>query len=569
MKRNYHSTLLIIAIIFVVWAALFMYRTSFIGIDGKRYFNLFDDAMISMRYAWNLSHGVGLIWNPGQYVEGYTNLLMTLLMSLVMLILDDKRLTVPVIQLSGIVFMLGNAYVTMLIADRIGHNESEQHRRWLRVLTFAGVLFYYPLTYWSLMGMETGMVALFILLGTLTALNYVAQPGKQRLFLVSIYLGLAYLARPDALIAALLIFAYLFYEIYQSEGIRPRLISLLMAIGLYGLFIGGQLIFRWSYYGELVPNTYVLKVTGMPLLTRIKNGIGYIIPFVQTTIVALFFGGSGLILNRDRQKLLLIYIPVAYIYYQIWVGGDAWLYWRITAPSMPLVLAMCIHGIISLTEFIPTTEFFKRHISPALRPVQFLASGPVLRLNSKGWVVFLVTVMTLTAVNIGFLTELLLIKRPYEATANEYHANTAIALNELTTKEATIGVSSAGTVPYYSDRVAIDFLGKSDKYIARLPPDLSGAAHYGMMLSLPGHNKYDLNYSLKTLRPTYAQITGWGQQIFDDWAEEWYTEVKYKGVRLKLLKGSQAVLWDKIARLSDQSPENLRAEKGGSPDHNN
>ena len=64
---------------FVAWASLFIYRSSFIGIDGKRYFCLFDDAMISMRYAWNFSHGSGLVWNPGQYVEGYTNPLIDLL----------------------------------------------------------------------------------------------------------------------------------------------------------------------------------------------------------------------------------------------------------------------------------------------------------------------------------------------------------------------------------------------------------------------------------------------------------------------------------------------------------
>lgn len=58
---------------FVVWASLFIYRASGIGIDGKRQLPLFDDAIISMRYAWIFSHGSGLLWNPGEYVECYTN----------------------------------------------------------------------------------------------------------------------------------------------------------------------------------------------------------------------------------------------------------------------------------------------------------------------------------------------------------------------------------------------------------------------------------------------------------------------------------------------------------------
>ena len=50
--------------LFLVYAALFIYRTSFV-VAGERYFSLFDDAMISMRYARNLAHGYGLVWNPG------------------------------------------------------------------------------------------------------------------------------------------------------------------------------------------------------------------------------------------------------------------------------------------------------------------------------------------------------------------------------------------------------------------------------------------------------------------------------------------------------------------------
>src|SRR5438874_2259808 len=66
----------LIAGLFVLWSIAFVLHTSFIALDGRRYFCLFDDAMISMRYAWNLSHGLGLVWNVGEHVEGYSNLLM-------------------------------------------------------------------------------------------------------------------------------------------------------------------------------------------------------------------------------------------------------------------------------------------------------------------------------------------------------------------------------------------------------------------------------------------------------------------------------------------------------------
>jgi hypothetical protein len=79
---------------FVAWAVLFIHRSSFVAIDGQRYYSLFDDGMISMRYGWNFAHGAGLVWNVGERIEGYTNPLMTLYMALASLIVNDKRLAV-------------------------------------------------------------------------------------------------------------------------------------------------------------------------------------------------------------------------------------------------------------------------------------------------------------------------------------------------------------------------------------------------------------------------------------------------------------------------------------------
>ena len=42
---------------------------------------LADDSFVSFRYAWNLVRGHGLVYNAGERVEGYSNLLWTLLMA--------------------------------------------------------------------------------------------------------------------------------------------------------------------------------------------------------------------------------------------------------------------------------------------------------------------------------------------------------------------------------------------------------------------------------------------------------------------------------------------------------
>src|SRR4051812_9885737 len=67
-------------LLLAAWGGWFIYRSSF-ALDGRRFFCLFDDAMISMTYARNLVYGHGLNWARwGEPVEGFTHPLWTLLM---------------------------------------------------------------------------------------------------------------------------------------------------------------------------------------------------------------------------------------------------------------------------------------------------------------------------------------------------------------------------------------------------------------------------------------------------------------------------------------------------------
>ena len=130
--------------------------------------------------------------------------------------------------------------------------------------------------------------------------------------------------------------------------------------------------------------------------------------------------------------------------------------------------------------------------------------------------------------------------------------NTAIALNQFTSNDATVGVFWAGSIPYYTGRPAADFLGKADAYIAHLPPDFTGSISWNRMSSVPGHNKYDLNYSIKILQPTYIQGFAWGSQNLAEWVADQYVSVECGEVELLLLKNAPSVLWDELSR-----PENI------------
>jgi hypothetical protein len=537
------STLAIVGIAacFVLWASLFVYRSSVVALDEKRYFALFDDAMISMRYAWNVSHGSGLVWNPGEYVEGYTNPLWTLVMSPSTYLLD-KSSAVLAIQVLGVVLMLANAYLVMLIAEHLFSGEIGRHGSLFRVVAFLCALSYYPLVYWTLMGMETGLLAVLLSSSVLLALRYVRDHGPAQGSLLSASLGLAFLTRPDAVGFAVPIFAYVFFE-----GRRAIASSHLVAlVGPFALIVAGQEAFRWAYYGELLPNTYTLKVSGWPHLERIENGMGFVRPFLTEVWVLLVLVGASLLFDFRKGKVLLAGVFVVALLYQVWTGGDAWDRWRFFSPVLPMVLALAVREIFRVVAAASGTEGFWG----------YFAHNPVApRRHVPGLVSVLAVLALLCFVNFRFLPEIMGERSIDEQALNEGRVNVALALERFTGPDATVGVFAAGTVPYYSGRPAIDFLGKSDPRIARLAPDLSDYWSPGVVLQpsrtspkiiRPGHNKYDLEYSIKELKPTYVKSFNWHNQSVLGWARDEYVGVNYEGVHLNLLRDSKEVRWDEV-----------------------
>ncbi len=488
-----------------------------------------------MRYAWNLSHGNGLVWNKGEYVQGYTNLLMTLLMSVTTYIFS-KSVAVLAIQIMGVVFMLIIGFLTMGIADHLLPERDEWVRVLLRPVIYIGGLAYYPLVYWSLGGMETGLLTVLVLSAFLLTFAYARSGNRYMLLASAVFFGLAFLTRNDSILFFLLAWAYLALAVKDSDH-RLKYTDLIGSAGLVLCTIAAELLFQYLYYGSVLPNTYTLKLTGMPLAFRLQNGLGFIMPFIRQTAPVWILALASLLFRYTREKLLLLGAFASVVCYQVYVGGDPWSYWRIMAPAMPLALALDMVGLATMADAIV------RRLSS--KTSAFIASN-----NFRTAFVFLFVTapfsLALVLVNSPFFQQINLTVKPYHTPGNKTHVDTAIALNDLLDHDATIGVIWAGAIPYYTEFRAIDFLGKSDRYIASLPPDLSGSVSWEGMRSVPGHNKYDLWYSILTLRPTYVQSLAWGNQNVSAWAQTLYVTVQYKGLTLYLLRNSPDVHWNRL-----------------------
>ncbi len=588
---------LLIAGLFVLWALYFIFRTSFIATDGRRYFSLFDDAMISMRYAWNASHGIGLVWNPGERVEGYTNLLMVGLMTLFTSFLD-KSSAVLAVQLSGIPVLLGIATLSLLHWQELANGNDVLNRDGFAVVAFFGALAYYPLVYWTLTGMETGLLTLLLLAGSLLSLTYMRTKKLSFLGGSALLFSLAYLARPDSLPIAVVILVWASF--FSAGAVRRRLFGVAFSLTLYAIFPALQTAFRAIYYESLVPLTFILKATGMPLVFRIQNGVGFTLPFLREARWAYLLAGAGAALGFTRRKALLLLSPLILTAYQVAIGGDAWPYWRLVAPGVPYLILLMLAGVdwglrayplaartittrvrVVLNRWFPAVPGVSFHI-PSLRLVMvisgsglmlvgFLADnlrpgypgfglaqlslvvvgGTLLGLAALGasgvvLVAFSTTFLLLATINSRFIPEALFIELPYKAVPNRDHFNVALSILQFTTEDASVGVIQAGIIPYYTSRYAVDFLGKNDPYIAGLPVDLQGGPSWYGMSSVPGHNKYDLEYSIHQQLPTFVESFTWSSQDLTYVFEAEYVEVSLPGPDPTFRRGDPTVRWDLI-----------------------
>jgi hypothetical protein len=513
-----------------VWAVFYILSTSFIAMNGSRYFSLLDDAMISMRYAWNFSHGMGLVWNAGEYIEGYTNLLTTLLMSLVTFFFD-KKISVAIVQFLGIPTVLFTAWT----AKRIFDETNPLPISLFSAMAYMLAILYYPLSYWSLFGMETGLLSVLSLSGVVFTLRWLKDFDERNLRLLALCWGLSFLARNDALIIIGISYLYLLWSVIVAK--RYDLLKKVIWAGVItALFVCGQTLFRWVYYGDVLPNTYYLKLGKIPLTVRVNDGLLYSWDFFQEHWILLSLAAASVLLFPSRNKWYLASLISGALFYQMWVGGDSWGRWRFVTPVIPHAVVLVSLLLVEICAAI------KRKMADNMSAARFAGA-----LN------FMLALLVSAVLAAEFLSpyyrEVVSSQKVPDVIRNNHNVNVAIALEAITTPDATIGVFWAGSIPYYTGRYSIDFLGKSDRFIADLYPWLPSKVVWFEKTTLPGHNKYDLFHSIKDLQPTYIQKFWYGEQTLRTWGTRNYVRFEYKeGVSTYTLivkKDSPDVNWER------------------------
>lgn len=530
--RRDHMLFTLVVAAFLIYAGLFIYRTSFV-IDGERYFSLFDDAMISMRYAKNLADGYGLVWNPGgERIEGYTNPLWVLYMSILHLLpLTPSKISL-VVQLTAAACLAANLYVVRKIALSVSDG-SESVSLGAVILTAS----YLPINHWSLQGMEVSVLVLIMSLCLWRAITCMRE-GTCR-FWPYLLLGASTWVRPDMVVplGGLMLFLAITDPIHRRRHLIWGSVMLI-------IFFAAQTAFRLWYFGDILPNTYYLKLTGYPFTLRISQGIYVLVQFVWKLNILLFVLPFMLAVRRDRRIGLLLWVLMIQMMYSVYVGGDAWENWggsnRYISIAMPGFFILLSYALFHVS----------RLITGAMNAEPRQAT--LATTNWKGFIFPLLIAVSLISVNsiygLEALAEVLLIKPPlHSGNGEENHEEVeqALLLRKMTTPAATIVVTRAGTIPYFSGRSSIDLLGKTDRHIAHENMRTFAAGWHKFIEFRPGHMKFDYSYSIGQLKPdVIAQL--WRHREEAGPYLQNYRGVRLRGKCIYVREGSVNVLWENV-----------------------
>ena len=545
-NRKSRVIALVAALLFYV---VFILRTSF-TVLGTRYFVLFEDGMISMRYAKHLADGNGLTWNVGEPpIEGFTNLLWVLWMSVGhMLGLSESKVSL-FIMLTGIAILLANGVIVSKIARKLSDSP------WVPLAALVAVLFDYPLVFWTLRGMEVGALSLIVYTLLWLTLENEDDFSLGRTGLMSVLMGGALLLRSDSVVPLGLIGLY---GLLTAKKRIPFLV--IMGMGP-ALALGAQIYSREKYFHDRLPNTYYLKLYKIPFGERIKRGA-----FVALDVLAMHLAVplavvfaritgalalKGLVkrLQKEqalRRKVLLAALFFAQIGYATYVGGDAWewmlyanRYMCIGMPALILLVTAVVAEVVTWKRD-ERTGYAKRfstwlillgglvlalNVYAKLRPEHgiaativfskmafafgglFVGLGLLLKLKdsvrglSEGIAAAgqrLATKATASRMAVilmavvWFPSHALPLARWAGQNAAQYadearYTRLGLLLRATTPDDFRIAVAAAGATPYFCNRPTEDLLGKNDRVISHLAP---------RGVFSPGHDKWDYQYSL-------------------------------------------------------------------------
>lgn len=300
------------------------------------YFWLMDDAFIYFRYIDNLLFlDRGLVYNQGEYVEGYTGPAWLLFLIPFRMLRLDYWTIVRSLAVA-IAFIFG------LLLIRLNRDLSPRGARIVN-LPLAIAAGHYGIVAHFSSGLETPLVQLWSLLLAL----WTVRPQSVALQALA---GLTPLIRPELALPALICAG--------GAWIRSRRFPLAYLV-CTGVFVGGWLVFRVYYYADLLPNTYYLKgqTDWSQGLWYLASGVVWqwwvwLLPACWAVVFVLNNAGDS---DNQLSSAVMIVAAGSVLIWVARIGGDM-TYHRFLACPTTLLLCSVAGGAETLIARIKQTR---------------------------------------------------------------------------------------------------------------------------------------------------------------------------------------------------------------------
>jgi hypothetical protein len=388
---------------------------------------ILDDAYISFRYARNLAGGHGLTFNPGAApVEGYTNFSLVAVSGLLARLGIAPEAFVPMAGLAcaaGLVVVVARAG-RRLAAVEAGGGAIDPLAGIAAasiVAITSGVALY------AATGLETVAYGLL-----LAAAGVALVEGRAIAF--AVLTSFAFLTRPEAALLGVVGTGVLL-------GRRDRR-GALSAVVVFAAIVGPYLVFKWIYFGTIVPNTLLAK---QPYLAfGLRYGVAALVPPFE--------------LDMPRGQFLLAVVAAAA------------LGWR--AACGPRRLLLALWGVFAVATVLEGGDwmFDHRFFVPIAAWLALAADARVLQAfrRRRGWDVAVVAALVAYAGTQALHTRAM-------SAFYDGHGQIDDRVSALAEQLESHGVKSValldiGVFSYAGDGLEIlDLAGLTDPVVARSP----------------------------------------------------------------------------------------------------
>lgn len=409
-----------------------------------------DDAFITFRYAENLAQHGELTWNVGEDpIEGYTGVALPVLLSGLIKAGFDP---IPASHTVGVLAFFVGWLALFLVLKKV---KIYPLIRGLTLLLYSTI----PILFThSLSGLET-----MLFLSTMLVSFYLFLKRSSVAFLVSLLL--VSLVRPEGvLFSGLLIIAFGWLEYrYHREDFKKFIYSFL---AVYLLPAVAYFLWRWNFYGQLLPNTYYAKRLPSVSFARIVDIVRFlrtyfVLPVLATFVMILPVADSLWTKVREKGALL---------------KERRFLFLTFASASFVLLLILFYSRSHLLTNFserfyVPLLPFFIVGFAYLLNVgAREIASIKSLRPISLYLAVILVALLGAYQVlfQVSKIRGEIHFAGAEKIQKETMHYKAGMFLHDkLESSEWLISYIDAGAIPYFSGLRTVDFGKLNDPILAR------------------------------------------------------------------------------------------------------